>query len=493
MTACWANSNPCQATFGTLYRCCTSPPGGMAGGSPCICLGYASTTFPPSGTAAPYCHMSMRGYTNYCTLNAPAPSPPPSPPPPSPKPPPPPSPKPPPPPWPSPPPPLPPPPLPPPSPPPPSPPLPPPSPPPPSPPPSPPPTPPPPVHPSSYLDLASTVCLCKDPHLYLPHGGRADFRGVHNRTYVLLSARNVSISARIEEASYDLRGNRIHGTFFTAIYWRARGRDGRELFVTMDGARANAQHWAWDLVRAGCRDSQHSMHDGYVPVANVHPYRTFECGGLIVRMQRSSMSLDTKEFSLRAAVQPIYDRRSGPMHRVDFSASTRVPESHLEVAPHGLIGASFDGSGRSRIGRVDHYPDDDAGEVFRTEAMAEGALDGPPEKYEVSRPHDVRFAWMRYDGGPSPSRHVTDASTTASVREVDMRSLTDVLGADAAEPLLVAEHRRLQESDSPPSSPPSGAWAYPADVCCNYCPASTTCHLPPSPPPPTSPPLPLTP
>ena len=62
---------------------------------------------------------------------------------------------------------------------------------------------------------------------------------------MLLSARNVSVSARIEEASYDLRGNRVHGTFFTATYWRVRGRDGRELLVAMEGARAHAQqHWA---------------------------------------------------------------------------------------------------------------------------------------------------------------------------------------------------------------------------------------------------------
>ena len=41
------------------------------------------------------------------------------------------------------------------------------------------------------------VVARKDPHLYLPHGGRADFRGEHNKIFNFLSAKGISFNVKM--------------------------------------------------------------------------------------------------------------------------------------------------------------------------------------------------------------------------------------------------------------------------------------------------------
>ena len=71
----------------------------------------------------------------------------------------------------------------------------------------------------------------KDPHLYLPHGGRADFRGQHDTIFNLLSAKNVSFSVKMEEADFNWATRLVHGTKMAAAYWTLRTYHGNTLMV----------------------------------------------------------------------------------------------------------------------------------------------------------------------------------------------------------------------------------------------------------------------
>ena len=63
-----------------------------------------------------------------------------------------------------------------------------------------------------------------------------------------------------------------------------------------------------------------------------------------------------------------------PQVRLDLHLELRRPERSLDVAPHGLIGQSFDGSDVGVDGAVDPQPQ--PGEHMTTKAMAEGSIEG---------------------------------------------------------------------------------------------------------------------
>ena len=56
-----------------------------------------------------------------------------------------------------------------------------------------------------------------------------------------------------------------------------------------------------------------------------------------------------------------------------------MPEESLQVAPHGIVGQSFDGDGIGINGARD--PEPRAGTNLTTAAMAEGAIEGSWRDY----------------------------------------------------------------------------------------------------------------
>ena len=60
--------------------------------------------------------------------------------------------------------------------------------------------------------------------------------------------------------------------------------------------------------------------------------------------------------------------------RLDVLVTLLPPERSLVVAPHGILGQSFDGSGIAVDGAVDPKPQ--PGELMTTKAMAEGSIEG---------------------------------------------------------------------------------------------------------------------
>ena len=83
----------------------------------------------------------------------------------------------------------------------------------------------------SPLPLSSTPCdrAPQDPHLSLPRGGRADFRGRDGQYYCFLSAPRLAINIKTEDATfrlhnlYDEGGTLVvDGSFLTEVHFVAR-------------------------------------------------------------------------------------------------------------------------------------------------------------------------------------------------------------------------------------------------------------------------------
>ena len=73
------------------------------------------------------------------------------------------------------------------------------------------------------------------------------------------------------------------------------------------------------------------------------------------------------------------------------------------VAPHGLIGQSWDGDGKPTDGLLDDY----SGAEVTTEAMGEGALEGVASDYKLRHKFATNFKFSRYDATAAKHRDVS--------------------------------------------------------------------------------------
>ena len=219
-----------------------------------------------------------------------------------------------------------------------------------------------------------------DVHLHLAYGGRADFRGVDNTVYNLLSAPSLAVNALFRESIYvattkTARPLVVDGSWMTRAYVVARTIKGRLLNVTCWPDYYESKKPAASWIDATCGDERVRVTTDAYLCDNVHLLPLQPSGQLLVVAHEFTIGV-------RAGYIHRVSTDKGPTRRVDLSI---VPhegrnESIATGRVHGLVGQSFDGSNKPRYGATDEYP---SSGVFRTKANAEGAIDGIETDYRV--------------------------------------------------------------------------------------------------------------
>lgn len=101
------------------------------------------------------------------------------------------------------------------------------------------------------------------------------------------------------------------------------------------------------------------------------------------------------------------------------------------IAPHGIIGQSFDGSMIAVSGKQDKYNDLPE---FTTTAQAEGALEGKHTDYIMTAPFATDFKYSRFDAkspvAPRDVSKLTGAKTAAKAGAGTSAGSTELFGAE---------------------------------------------------------------
>ena len=246
-----------------------------------------------------------------------------------------------------------------------------------------------------------------DPHLAFAHGGRADFRGCDGCYFSLLSAADLAVNMRTEDAHFRLHGAEVHGSFVTEVHVAWRAPDATTwLNLSYVADNVGEGNWGWEAVRATCGGRR----------LRTYPKTFSECAGAELTLDYSSLVLVLPEWSVRLGSRPVYDRIDGPHHRLDMKFVPRVPEHKLSAWPHGLIGQSFDGDGAPLSGREDEY----VGDEVWTSAMAEGAIEGTWRDYLLDGPFATGFRFSRFGAAPGSTRP-RDAGALKAAAAVPLR------------------------------------------------------------------------
>jgi hypothetical protein len=187
-----------------------------------------------------------------------------------------------------------------------------------------------------------------DPHIRFAHGGYADFRGVNNTYYVLLSAPGVQFAALTTDTEFLLpRPQFVKGSFFTRAAWTLRGKSGCEYGIVTDatGVGFSVVHPNSSLI-----------------VDKQHIWQVWEYDAIRVGSKQLTVYVRAHGWEVNVTRKPIYNYVSGPSHwRFDIGMrqldGTSFAKQYGSVSktcyPHGIIGQSYDGDNIAVSGKTD--------------------------------------------------------------------------------------------------------------------------------------------
>lgn len=249
------------------------------------------------------------------------------------------------------------------------------------------------------------------PRLEFAHGGVADIAPPAGSVLNFLSAPNIALNVRFDAVQYLLpRPRLVNGTAPRGAFLTVRDRRGRVIAVDIDadapGFRVSVNGKPDSFQYAG--EWRQFFEEGLRVYAKVKTVFA-RANGWEVNATRCRFlaPLDKSPISwLELTVRPL---DAVPALRAVHGASTLGA-----IAPHGILGQSFDGDGVAVSGARDAFGN---GPLATPTARAEGALEGSLQDYVMGGPHGVSFRFSRFEADTEqPARSATHMNPTATKR-----------------------------------------------------------------------------
>jgi len=216
----------------------------------------------------------------------------------------------------------------------------------------------------------------------------------------MLSTQTLAVNALFQHDKYGLGEKTVDGSFMTACYITARTKSST---VTVSFNVTNPSIASITIRDATLRHVEMAISAFSVNEMSID---TMEHEGLRMSLSKDHVNhaslriMDGKwEVSAVARLYP-YHSQNNNNKRMDL---TFKPTSASAVAPHGLIGQTFDGDNIA----VDGAQDDYSGKTVVTKAMGEGAIEGVASDYAVNSPFSTNFKFSRFGANKADPRDVS--------------------------------------------------------------------------------------
>lgn len=251
-----------------------------------------------------------------------------------------------------------------------------------------------------------------DPHLHFAHGGEADFRGEDGFLYAMLHHSGLAVNALFEACAFFLTSPhnlKVRGTFVTDVFIKVKTElTGRMLRVEFAPNMPPAP-----LIHGiDGRARRIQVGDPPLVVEDVSVSVSQRDGAEMLHVRTAGWVID-------ATARLIWRSATPGKKQVDLAFAplrdplAPNPSTHKVVAPHGLIGQSFDGDNVAVDGKKDHYRElwwrqtSFKSKEILTEAQAEGAIEGAGEDYKVADFFGTDFKYGRFDVSEAAPRDVS--------------------------------------------------------------------------------------
>jgi len=214
-----------------------------------------------------------------------------------------------------------------------------------------------------------------DPHLHFANGAIADFRGINDTVFNILSIPRFSFSMKTMDVPFLLpKPMKVDGSFFTNSYIVFKS-SACDVLVKMD-----AEKPGFDIT-LGKSSSQ----------KRYNKYSSFECDDFKIITKDISYEIIVKNTIIKVIRKPIYNSLSKLNWRFDTQIKTKY-SSTKEV--HGIIGQSFQMNKPVTNGKLDDYS---VSNYLKTSAQAEGFLEGVYTDYIMKDIKSPYFTYSKFD------------------------------------------------------------------------------------------------
>jgi hypothetical protein len=224
----------------------------------------------------------------------------------------------------------------------------------------------------------------------------------------MFSARGFAVNARFVLDNYSLGDKEVHGSFVTEAYVSVQLLGQEMVHISYNASRPEVA-----LLAAGRHQKALSISSYNVNEISTDSY---QLDGLYVQLSKAHMHDATLhvnnglwQATFRARLYP-YSTSNNEKKRLDLSFSQIDLNAAAKVAPHGIVGQTFDGD---KIA-VDGAQDDYSGKVVVTKAMGEGAIEGTASDYIVKSQYSTEFVYSRFTAEAAIPR---DVSTLAGLKK----------------------------------------------------------------------------
>jgi hypothetical protein len=279
--------------------------------------------------------------------------------------------------------------------------------------------------PAEYLCSIGVQASCSskvegDPHFRGAHGDRFDFSGKDDTVYALFSAKGLALNALFSKASFVMGGTcarctvkTVHGSFMKVAYFRAKTKTGKTL--TVEYKADEPSRAALTEIEPGKEELAFLAARRDLGVSQNMPdaieAKTDDVSVRLARKHKREAAVTVRngDFEVEVSSRYLgYAEQNGYMKRLDVNIVPLKDVARSKVAPHGLLGQSFDGDDLAVDGAVDDY----SASVVVTSAMGEGAIEGDAREYEIPRasPFSSGFKYSRFDLLTAGTRHVAALS-----------------------------------------------------------------------------------
>lgn len=219
----------------------------------------------------------------------------------------------------------------------------------------------------------------------------SDFKGEDGGIYVILSTRDISLAVGVKHATFLSPFSKlwVHGSWIRHVYWTVSTSMGRLLCVHLDAH--NPMFNGSAAPTTSVVDDVRFIFNDYTLSVITSTWRT--------KAQVTKGRPHFGHLRINIEVQPLYDV---------------VLDS---VAPHGLLGQTYDTDNQPIHGKRDRYDIMDDGRPtwtrsipggrVTTKAKAEGAIEGVAEMYRIKTPFDTNFTFSRFRASHATPRNAS--------------------------------------------------------------------------------------
>jgi hypothetical protein len=214
-------------------------------------------------------------------------------------------------------------------------------------------------------------------------------------TYNVLSHKNVSVNTRFDQVDYHQAGPRaqlVHGAYIRGVYTKIMTNASSLVHVEY-----NANHSLRGIVTV---DGKVDLVGGTKPKVKVD--------NVEVSLVGRTLTVSTPEWTINAiskVKKTIIDAPTCALGKcfLELGIKAAFDADHAIVAPHGLIGQTWDGDDIGFIGKQDEYK----GNEVTTTALGEGAIEGVAANYQVASKFSTDFKYSRWGKVAAAPRDVS--------------------------------------------------------------------------------------